>query len=225
MQSSPPWQRDIKTCLTTLWLFKALATPLGVAVFFYGYFWVMRHPVGPVTVMPLTWLDQQIPFMPETFAAYVSLWVYVALAPGLARDRRELGAYGLVALAMSLVAFACYIVFPTEVPVPDVNWARHPALQFLKSADVSGNACPSLHVAFAVFSAWVIAGQLSVTRSPAMLQWINGLWCLAIIHSTLATRQHVVWDVIAGVLLGLLATVLHRQAAGRSRPRRQPSLA
>ena len=41
-------------------------------------------------------------------------------------------------------------------------------------------------------------------RAPLWLRGANWLLALAIVWSTLATRQHVLLDVIAGLLLGLL---------------------
>jgi membrane-associated phospholipid phosphatase len=38
---------------------------------------------------------------------------------------------------------------------------------------------------------------------------LNGLWCLAIIYSTLATKQHVALDAAAGAVLGLVVAVPH----------------
>lgn len=229
MQPSAPtddWRRQLGLRLRTLWRWKATADTLGIALFFYGYFWVMRHPVGRVTVMPLTPVDGWFSFWPAAFAAYVSLWVYVVAAPALARDRRELLAVGGASLAISLAGFALFMIFPTEVPPAPVDWSQHPQMQFLKSVDVSGNACPSLHVAFAVFTACVVARQLRAIGAPSWLRGTNVVWCLAIVHSTLATHQHVVWDVVAGGLLGAAGVVLHHRLAGwpLGRAARRPAL-
>ena len=218
---SPPWQQQLKNRLVALWPVKALGTPLGITLFFFGYFWVMHHALGTVYTMPLTWVDRAVAFWPETFVAYVSLWVYVAFGPAIARDRRELAACGLAMLFMSVVGFVLFLAWPTQVPTAAVDWSQHSAMQFLKQVDATGNACPSLHVAFAVFTALLLDYQFRAIGGPAALRWINGLWCLAIVHSTLATRQHVAWDVLAGALLAVVAAALHHRLAGwRTRPLR-----
>ena len=38
------WKRELKTRAASLFLLKMLATTGGIAIFFYAYFWVMRHP-------------------------------------------------------------------------------------------------------------------------------------------------------------------------------------
>lgn len=80
------WQQAMKARLGTLPLLKFLTTTGGIAVFFYAYFWVMRHPLSAVTVMPVTWLDDLVGFHPQSFMLYASLWAYIALGTALPRD-------------------------------------------------------------------------------------------------------------------------------------------
>ena len=117
-------------------------------------------------------------------------------------------AYGLSALLLALVGLLIFFFWPTAVPAMDVDWSRYPAFAFLKTVDASGNACPSLHAAFAVFTAiWLqrIFRQANAGLLPGLL---NGLWCLAILYSTLATRQHVLIDAMSGAALGGIAGAL-----------------
>ena len=65
-----------------------------------------------------------------------------------------------------------------------------------------------MHVAFAVFSALWLAQVLKTLRVPASLHALNLAWLLAITWSTVAIRQHVVLDVVAGALLGGVFAVL-----------------
>ena len=44
---------------------------------------------------------------------------------------------------------------------------------------------------------------LRVARAPMPMRLLNAGWFLAIMYSTVAVKQHVVLDVIAGALLGL----------------------
>lgn len=200
--------------LRTLWLLKTLTTTGAIAIFFYAYFWVMRHPFFAVTVMPLTWIDEFVPFQPWSFYLYASLWFYISLGTALARDLRELAAFGAASLAMTVVGLGIFMLAPTEIPNFAFDWHQYPSLMFLKTIDVSGNACPSLHAAFAVFAAFVIHGQLTAVRAERTLLASNILWCLGILYSTIATRQHVALDIVAGSVLGGMAAILY---AGASR--------
>lgn len=201
--------RQVCDRLLVLWPLKMVGTTLGMAVFFAAYFWVLRHPQHPVTLMPLTDVDRWIGFQPWTLPLYLSLWVYVSLAPALLTDRRELLSYGAAWVGLSIIGLGLFLLWPTSVPLTGEDWARHPAFAFLKAADAAGNACPSLHVAFAVFSAaWFtrLLRQMGAGRGLRVLNW---LWCLGILYSTVATRQHVALDVLAGVALGSAVAAAH----------------
>lgn len=192
-----------------LFLLKTLSTAGGIALFFYAYFWAMRHPLSEVSVMPMIWIDQWIGFQPLSFPLYASLWLYISLATALARDFRDLAAFGVASLAMSIVGLAIFMLAPTKVPDFGIDWSLHPSLQFMKSVDVSGNACPSLHAAFCVFAAVVLHTQLRNLRAPQWLIAGNVLWSLGILGSTMATRQHVALDAIAGAALGGVVSIAY----------------
>ena len=89
------------------------------------------------------------------------------------------------------------------------NCRLHPAFGFLKSVDASGNACPSLHVAFAVFTAIWLNRLLRQMGAGKVVRAFNWLWCLGILYSTVAIRQHVVLDVLAGAGLGAVVAAVH----------------
>jgi PAP2 superfamily protein len=210
------WTHELRRRVRTLWALKMLATVIGVAVFFYAYFWVMRHPLSAATAMPMTWIDDLVSFSPQSFFLYASLWVYVALGSALARDGLELAAWGAACFAMTVVGLGIFMALPTKVPDFAIDWSRYPSLEFLKAIDVSGNACPSLHAAFAVFTAVVLHGQLTAIRAPRALLVCNALWCLGIVYSAMATRQHLALDIIAGSVLAGAVSIAY-VAAGRMR--------
>jgi membrane-associated phospholipid phosphatase len=187
---------------------KAIGTPLFIALFFGAYFYVLKHPAYPTTLMPMTVLDHLIPFQPLAFYIYVSLWVYVSLPPGLLALRRELYGYAAAMAVMCLVGLGVFYFWPTAVPPAEIDWARYPDMEFLKNLDAAGNACPSLHVATAVFSGLWLHRLLRRFGAPWWMLLINGGWCAGIVYSTLAVRQHVAVDVLAGLALGVLAARL-----------------
>ena len=175
-------------------------------LFFVAYFHLLRHPAQPVIVMPLTALDHWVGFEPAALAAYVSLWVYVGIPAGLMRSLHHLVVYGLWIGALCLTGLACFYFVPTAVPAMalPVDVAQNPGFALLQGVDASGNACPSLHVATAVFSALWIGHQLRGMAAPRWARLLNGAWAVLIVWSTLATKQHVALDVAAGTLLALL---------------------
>ena len=193
-----------------------LSTAGGIAVFFYAYFWAMRHPLAAVTVMPVTWVDELIGFQPLSFPLYVLLWFYISLGTALAKDLRELAAFGAASLAMSVVGCAIFILLPTRAPDFAIDWSLYPSMQFLKTVDVAGNAFPSLHAAFCVFTAVVLHAQLTAVGAARWLRGCNLLLGAGILYSTMATRQHVALDAAAGALLGGAASLAYLGALAGS---------
>ncbi len=225
MPARPPavgWIQQLGGRVLTYWPAKLVATTAGMTLFFVAYFWLLRHPQFPVTIMPLTAVDRMIGFWPEFLPLYLSLWVYVSLAPALLSDRRELLSYGVAAAALSIAGLGIFLLWPSAVPRPEVDWSQHASFLFLKSVDASGNACPSLHVAFAVFSAIWFERILRGVSAPPWGRAINWLWCAGILFSTIAVRQHVALDVLGGALLGAAAVFAHFRWLRPAVAHRQP---
>jgi membrane-associated phospholipid phosphatase len=203
-----PWHRQIAAVIPQHVYLKGIGTPLFIGLFFGAYFYVLKAPAYPTTVMPLTWLDQMISFQPWAMSLYVSLWVYVSLPPALLATRSDLYRYGTAMAATCLTGLTVFYFWPTAVPVADIDWARHPGVDFLKNVDAAGNAFPSLHVATAIFSGLWLDHLLRRFGAPRWSRLFNWIWCIGIIYSTLATRQHVAVDVWGGLMLGGVAAWL-----------------
>jgi membrane-associated phospholipid phosphatase len=196
---------------------KSLGTMLFIGLFFGAYFYVLKKPAYPTTVMPITLLDRLIGFQRLALPLYLSLWVYVSLPPVFLETRRELYGYALAMGGTCLAGLIIFYFWPTAVPAADIAWAGYPEMDFLKGVDAAGNACPSLHVATAVFSGIWLHYLLGRCGAPLWILTFNWLWCIAIVYSSMATRQHLAVDVLGGLVLGVSAAYLslrHRVDAG-----------
>jgi hypothetical protein len=111
-----PWPRQIAARLVFMWPLKAFGTMAFMVLFFWAYFAVLHNPLTPPFVMPVTWLDTWIGFSPSAFPAYVSLWVYVSLAPALMGNLRALFLFGLWMGAMCVFCLTIFWAFPTSMP-------------------------------------------------------------------------------------------------------------
>ncbi len=181
---------------------KAFGTAAIMSVFFMGYFAILRNPIFSVVTVPTTWIDNIVGFQLWALPAYLSLWIYVSLPASVMIDRRQLLSYGFGCLALGAVGLGIFLLWPTVIAPSAVDWSLHPSFQFLKQADSAGNACPSLHVAFAVFAGlWFIRIFPSIGAGK-ITNTINVLWAALIVHSTLATHQHVAIDALFGAILG-----------------------
>jgi len=217
LEQTGDWWSQAVSRFKSQWVIKSLGTTGGIAGFMWVYFWLLRHPIFPVTVMPLTWVDHAIRFQSWSLIPYASLWIYISLVPGLLQLRREMAPYLSAVALLSLIGFTIFWFWPTAVPPPDVDWARYPSIEFLKTMDASGNACPSLHVAFSVLTALWLQRILKQLRAPWPPKLLNVCWCCLIAWSTLATKQHVMVDVETGAILGWLVAALYLYVLPRLR--------
>lgn len=186
-----------------------------MAIFFYAYFAAQRSPWGAVTTMAVTSVDNWIAFWPPAFYLYASLWLYVSLVPALQPSMLRLVAFGCAIGALCLSGLVIFTLFPTTVPYASSDWFADPSLSLLRSLDLAGNACPSLHVATAVFSALCLQRLLHELNAPGWVRAGNWIWCVLITYSTLAIKQHVLWDVLAGIALAVFFGALYRLLEAR----------
>ncbi|MGV3581799.1 MAG: phosphatase PAP2 family protein [Methylophilus sp.] len=208
IHAETPWLKHVKVAFTRHIFLKTLGLTLFISLFFIAYFHILKNPVYPTTLIPLTFVDKLISFQPLALPLYLSLWIYVAAPPALIASRRELYEFTTAILLMCIAGLIIFYFWPTTIAPADINWDLYPSISFLKNIDAAGNACPSLHVATAFFSGMWISRILTRIKSPNWIKLLNIIWCAGIIYSTLATRQHVALDVAAGLLLGSIAILL-----------------
>jgi membrane-associated phospholipid phosphatase len=198
------WYVELGTRVRRSFVVTVIVTTLLTGLFLIGYLYVQRHPAYTPTIMPLTALDRMIPFQPQALLVYVSLWIYIGIGPGLQRTFAGVAVYGLWMCGLCIAGLAIFYFWPTQVPSLTLDATGFPGFVLLRRVDEASNACPSMHVAAAIFTAVRVDDVLRSTRSPLLLRLLNGAWFVVIAYSTLAIKQHVALDVAAGALLGLI---------------------
>ena len=216
-----PWYRQAAAAVPHHFFLKSIGTTVFISVFFVLYFHLLRNPTYSATVMPVIWLDHWVSFQPLALPAYLSLWLYVSLMPAFFATRSELYRYGLAMALMCAFGLMIFYVWPTAAPASDIDWAQYPNVEFLKDLDASGNAFPSLHVATAFYSCFWMHRLLRRFGGPVWVHALNWTWCMAIIYSTLAIRQHVAVDAVAGMVLGGLVAWFSLSGRMFPQPQRQ----
>jgi membrane-associated phospholipid phosphatase len=202
-----PWA-ELGTRVRQGFIRTTICTSLLTGLFFVAYFAVQRHPSHAPLIMPRTELDLIIPFQPVALLAYLTLWVYVGVGPGLQRTARAFAAYGAWLSALCVSGLTIFYLWPTRVPYSAAIANGFPGFSTLHRVDETGNACPSMHVAVAIFTVVRVDEVLRSMRLPLALRLANAAWFALIVYSTLATKQHVVLDVVAGAILGLIFALM-----------------
>ena len=169
-------------------------------------------------------LDRMIPVQPVWSLIYGALYMFLIVLPVFIvrhdeHIRRTVFAY----LTVWITSYVMFLVYPTEAPRPEIvigdgfaAWG----LRALYGADPPYNCFPSIHVAHSFVSAltcWRVHHGVGIAT----------IVCAALVGiSTLYTKQHYVVDVIAGVLLALVASfVFLRNAPPREIPEHERRVA
>ena len=202
LQSS--WKTALAVRARHLFWLKTAGVTAVTFAFLAGYFYLLQYPISTPTMMPLTVIDAAIPLQPPMMLAYLSLWLYVGVGPGLELRLRDLLAYAAWMSAMCASALLIFLLYPTQVPVAAPASMDFFGFELIRGIDTAANAFPSMHVAAAVFTVVRIDETLQRIVAPAGLRVVNALWCACILYSTLAVKQHVVVDILGGILLALI---------------------
>lgn len=177
-----------------------LVLVLYPAVYGPYHFLQLHHFFTPVELRP-SLVDLAIPFDQRFVWIYLSVYLMMPIGPVLMNTREQLFRYAGGILLISLLADTVFIFYPTTCPRPTpIGNSR--LYQLLVTIDNPFHGFPSLHAAFAVYSAlcaWRMLRQFSWRSSADAAVWI---WAILILYSTLATKQHMLVDIAVGSALG-----------------------
>lgn len=183
----------------------AFSQRLATALLAFGA-WAIVYRAGAMLGAGRAPLDTMLPFERPwpvwewTAVFYLGAYLWIALAPFVARTRADLREFGARALWGTAIIGWCFLAFPL-VAVPralDLSTLAGAALQLDRDHDTASCAFPSFHVFWAL-----VAARVWSARSKNAVSW---LIAVAISLSCLTTGAHSLLDVIAGVLVyGLVA--------------------
>lgn len=158
---------------------------------YFSYFLDKKYDV----TLPL---DEYLPFIPFFSFFYMLINPLLILPIIASRDTYEcMTVYIVLAISVFIagIIFVVFPVIPIETPI-DHNSA---ILQLADFVNLKHNMLPSLHVTLAMIIGLTCAPQLN--KLWQLMVWVL---VLLIILSTLLTRQHLIADVISGILLSIM---------------------
>ncbi|MSR18485.1 MAG: phosphatase PAP2 family protein [Phycisphaerales bacterium] len=152
--------------------------------------------------------ERDIPFIAAAIPIYVSMDLAMVLLPLAFRSGRDLLPLALTMLAQAIVAAICFVLFPLQAGFaqrPDGIWGEVFGEVGLPNLAQFGYA-PSLHVTFAIIMAACVS-QRWRGHWPLVL-WT---WAAGVSISTVLVHEHLIVDVISGVILGAAGIPLLRR--------------
>lgn len=172
-----------------------LIAPLFVinwAIFMY----LNEMPYREPSYLPLTFIDDAIPFLPVTVWPYILMLASNVILPFLIKEdrlfRATLLAYG-VAISLNIIIWAAY---PTAFPRPDLPMGDSLSETFYRwmvDFDKGTNCFPSGHVTIPAVLVWGLGRQW-----PNHRPWLYGLLLMGSM-TILTTNQHYFWDLLGGL--------------------------
>jgi hypothetical protein len=197
---------ELEARLRACWQHK-VAVCLGLAVGICVPYWVLQQvQLAPLVAVPETALDRAIAFSPAWTPVYLSIAALVPMAPWLAGDRDAVLRYAWGLTLLCLPSFVMFAAFPAMGPRP-ADIAAGGIYELLASHDRPTNALPSLHAGLTVYSLLVLERVVGNAAGRG-LRAAGWAWGAAILFSTLATKQHQLLDLPAGIALALAAFAL-----------------
>lgn len=146
--------------------------------------------------------DLSLPFVPQFLIIYFGcylFWVvnYILIAR---QDRDSVYRFFTCDFISRCVCFLIYLVFPTTNtrPILEIGGFWNEAARCLYTVDSADNLFPSIHCLVSWFCYLGIRGRKEI---PRWYQKCSMIVAILVFLSTLLTKQHVIVDVISGVLL------------------------
>jgi membrane-associated phospholipid phosphatase len=180
--------------------------PLGAFLIFWVvllYMLPQKYQYINAFNVPLTFIDEAIPLSPHWIWIYVSYYLYLAAAFLLAKEEKNSNQIFYSYLVSAVVSTIIFFIFPTTIardnyPIGEISTWSAWLLSQIRITDASLNCAPSMHCAMSTMAA------CTFLREKTWYRWPAAFWSLFIFYSTMATKQHYFWDVVTGVLFGLL---------------------
>ncbi|HWB61796.1 MAG TPA: phosphatase PAP2 family protein [Chthoniobacteraceae bacterium] len=186
--------------LRALWPLKLALTIALYPLLYAPYLFLQQHHYFPATTLQAGKWELLIPFQPQAVWIYFSNFLLMGVGPYLMNQRGQILRYVGGLLLITFVANVIFLFWPTVNVRPDPAGANT-VYRLLIVTDKPYHSFPSLHAAFAVYSA--LSGGLAVRDFAASRAWraVLWIWALLVLYSTIATRQHVLVDIAAGSVL------------------------
>lgn len=150
-----------------------------------------------------TALDDKIPFVPPFIAIYILAYAQWVLVLWLAtRESRDTFFQACAAdILGKLTAIPIFLIFPTVMARPEITSSGffEGLTKLIYTLDAPDNLFPSLHC----FDSWLcLRYACSMKKAPGWFQWANCIFTVLVFASVVLVKQHLVLDILGGIVLG-----------------------
>lgn len=176
-------------------------------VFNFSVYWGARLFYKDRVFHNLTsYFDDRIPVIPIFIIIYFGCYIFWIVNYILISSINRDYCYRLVIADIlgKLICGITYVLFPTTNIRPHITTSGIfvDMLRFLYNIDAANNLFPSIHC---LVSWYCFAGLRNCKTIPAWYRYFSLFIAILICISTLTTKQHVIIDVLGGIMLAELA--------------------
>lgn len=147
-------------------------------------------------------MDHTIPFIPWTAFFYLSCYVFWVINYWIGSRQDKDVAFRFLAADFfaKTVCLFCFLVFPTTNtrPVIEGGGFWEGVMQYVYAADAADNLFPSIHCLTSWFC-YIAVRKNRAIQTPYRI--FSLFYALAVCISTLTTKQHVIIDMVGGIVL------------------------
>jgi hypothetical protein len=187
------------------WLKRIVIVMVWTSILYIGYQLTNQHQYFETRHLPLTVVDNNIPFMAWTVIPYFVLIGGMYLPIFIQNEK--LFFQSLIALTIAvLINYTIFFFWPTVIerpPVPIGNSISEQLYRWLLSIDGPANCFPSGHITSPGIGIWYL------TRDKPQRKLIYFPLYALFALSVLTTKQHYIWDIMGGLAsmtIGILIT-------------------
>ena len=160
-------------------------------------------------------MDEIVPFMPQFILVYFGCYIFWVVNYLIIAAQKEEHRYQFFTADFyaRLICFVCFVFFPTTNTRPELTGSDifTGAVHFLYQIDKPLNLFPSIHCMASWFSC---IGLRKCENVPKWYQNLSKFIAVLVFISTLALRQHVLIDVISGILVAEVTWQISRRTNG-----------
>lgn len=186
--------------------FKFCLLVVYLVAYLIFYSWPNFYPIFTPRFLPLLGIDRAVPFVPWTFAVYLSDYVLIAVVILLLPELDRFLRFARMVFGVLILSGFVFLFFPTIYPRPEYPADPGMLIKFFMnivcSLDQATNCFPSHHVAATSVAAW------NMRHKGPRVTALFFFWALLIFASTLTTKQHYFVDILGGVIVASVVIYL-----------------
>ncbi len=193
---------------------KLIVTLIAAALSTLFYLLTNHFHLTQTHTLPLSNFEKNLEVTPWMIWIYLTMYGFVIGAFLKLEDEEILNRIGWAYILVQLVSYTFFILFPVVYPrdpqaimlaIQNSDPITRFAFTMLWETDSPANCFPSLHVSNVFLISFAYLQKKSLRQKTF---WFAISFSSIIAYSTIATKQHYLWDVISGIILAACAYTL-----------------